>query len=121
MSDSLAERVTSLDWPALVAGLNERGFARTGQLLSAAEAASLAALFDEKRLFRRRIIMKQHGYGAGRYRYFDYPLPPQVQSLHTAFYRHLAPIAQAWAQALDLEQHYPETLTDYLTLCHRAG
>ncbi len=121
MSDDLSVRVEALDWQALATQLNARGFTRTGPLLSAQEASDLADLFDREPLFRRSIVMQRHGYGAGRYRYFDYPLPESVESLRQAFYRQLAPIAQAWAGALGLEQRYPAELADYLALCHAAG
>lgn len=121
MSKDLSARIEALNWPALAAELNARGFARTGALLSAREAAALADLFEQEQLFRRSIVMQRHGYGAGRYRYFDYPLPQPVAQLRSALYRYLAPIAQAWAAALGLEQHYPAELADYLALCHAAG
>lgn len=121
MREELATRIDSLDWPGLAAQLHARGFARTGAVLTAGEAADLAALFDREELFRRAIVMQRHGYGAGRYRYFAYPLPDAVQELRAAFYRRLAPIAQSWAEALGLEQRYPETLEAYLALCRAAG
>ncbi len=121
MREELAARIAELDWTGLAEALNQRGFARTGPLLQAEEAKDLAALFDEELLFRRSIVMQHHGYGAGRYRYFDYPLPDAVETLRAAFYRHLAPIAQGWAQALEQEQRYPAELAGYLALCHAAG
>ena len=121
MNDDLAARLEALDWPALADALHARGFACTGPVLKAEEAADLAALFDQEALFRRSIVMQRHGYGAGRYRYFDYPLPAAVEQLRQALYRRLAPIAQTWAEALGLEQRYPAALSDYLALCHAAG
>ncbi len=121
MGDELAARVAALDWTAVTEGLQQRGFARSGPLLSGAEAARLAALFDEEGLFRRSIVMQQHGYGAGRYRYFAYPLPPAVAALRSAFYRHLVPVARSWAAALEQAVDYPEDLDDYLARCHAAG
>ena len=37
-------------------------------------------------LFRKRIIMQQHAYGRGEYRYLAYPLPGIVTTLREAFY-----------------------------------
>ncbi len=121
MAESLAKRVEGLDWDGLADALNRRGFARSGPLLQAAEAEGLAALFEDEQRFRRSIVMQHHGYGAGRYRYFDYPLPPAVAALRAAFYTGLAPLARDWAEALGLAHDYPPRLEDYLARCHAAG
>ncbi|MBS1892017.1 MAG: 2OG-Fe(II) oxygenase [Actinobacteria bacterium] len=43
----------------------------------------------------------------GRYRYFDHPLPTPIGELRAAFYRHLAPVANRWAERLGEEERYP--------------
>src|SRR6185312_15815123 len=96
---SLAERVDQLAWSELRASLDDRGFAVTEPLLSAAECVELAALFDGGR-FRSTIDMARHRFGDGRYRYFDHPLPETIAALRSAFYRRLAPVANDWAELL---------------------
>ena len=73
-SPSIGDRVDALDWDALRAELDARGFAVTAPLLDDGECAELAALFDDGR-FRSTIDMARHRFGDGRYRYFDHPLP----------------------------------------------
>src|SRR5215211_1898862 len=94
-----AGRVDALDWVALRDELDETGFAITEPLLGASEREALAALFDEGR-FRSTIDMARHRFGDGRYRYFDHPLPGPIGELRAAFYRRLAPVANAWAERL---------------------
>jgi hypothetical protein len=96
----LAERVADLPWDDLRSNLDARGFAVTPPLLDAAECERLAALFDDGRRFRATIDMARHRFGAGRYRYFDHPLPESVRALRTAFYGRLAPIANHWSALL---------------------
>jgi len=80
--------------------LEERGFAITAPLLGGGECAALADLFDGG-LFRSTIDMARHRFGDGRYRYFDHPLPGEIEALRAAFYGHLASIAYERACARD--------------------
>ena len=123
MSGDLAERIDALDWAALAQALDTGGHAVLPGLLDPAACAELARLYDDEAggLFRSRVVMARHGFGSGEYRYFAYPLPPAVQSLRSALYPHLAPIANGWNLRMGLEARYPETLPAFLELCHGAG
>ena len=117
----LTARIDALDWPALVASLDERGFALTPPVLSKQECRSLAALFDGDG-FRSTIDMARHRFGDGRYRYFDHPLPGPIAELRSAFYGHLAPIANRWSGLLGgATDAFPLAHEDLLARCHAAG
>jgi hypothetical protein len=118
---SLEARVDALDWTALREQLDARGFAVSTPLLSGGECDALAALFDAGR-FRATIEMARHRFGDGRYRYFDHPLPPQIQALRGAFYARLAPIANDWSQRLGgARDAYPLAHEQRLERCRAAG
>ena len=93
------DRIDALDWEDLTTQLDERGFALTETVLGDDECAELAAQFDDGR-FRSTIDMARHRFGDGRYRYFERPLPDPIESLRTAFYAHLAPIANTWSERI---------------------
>ena len=118
--DAAADRGAAVDWPAVAASLDERGYATAPALLTTEECRELAALYDDDS-FRRRIVMQHHAYGRGEYKYFRYPLPGLVAALRRAIYPHLAPIANRWHQRLREEGKFPAALDDYLAECHRAG
>jgi uncharacterized protein len=118
---SVTGRAGQLDWPALAGQADALGYARTGPLLSRAECAGLAALYDEPDRFRSTIDMARHRFGSGHYRYFRYPLPPLVAELREAFYPRLLPIAREWAARLGRPAPWPDRLDDWLETCHRAG
>ena len=117
----LTARIDALDWTALGASLDERGFAVTEPVLADAECRDLAALFDGDG-FRSTIDMARHRFGDGRYRYFDHPLPAPIADARAAFYRHLAPVANDWAQKLrGDEPTFPLTHEELLERCRAAG
>ncbi|MDA1308966.1 MAG: 2OG-Fe(II) oxygenase [Proteobacteria bacterium] len=110
-----------LDWPAIVSEIDRDGFATAGPVLSPADCASVVGLYDQNTGFRSRVVMARHGFGAGEYKYFDYPLPDPVHRLRQEVYPRLAPLANQWAAALRLEHRYPETLDGFTRRCHDAG
>ena len=117
---SLRERVEGLPWDALRAELDARGFALTPPLLRAAECRELAGLFEDGR-FRATVDMARHRFGEGEYKYFDNPLPDAVARLRTELYPHLAQAANRWAEKLNDDERYPETLDEFLATCHAVG
>jgi uncharacterized protein len=113
--------VDALDWAALRAQLDDRGYAITPPILDETECDELAALFDNGQ-FRSTIDMARHHFGDGRYRYFDHPLPPTIATLRTDFYRHLAPVANDWAERLRGDNgSFPLTHDELLERCRNAG
>jgi uncharacterized protein len=117
----IRERVDGLPWSDLGAQVDETGHAATPQVLSETECAELAGLFDGGR-FRSTVDMARYRFGEGRYRYFDHPLPSTIEALRSSFYRHLAPIANRWAQVLRGQNGtFPLELEALLERCHAAG
>src|SRR5579872_5748423 len=118
---AIGERVSALDWPAIIASLDDRGCATTGPLLTSEECTAVAESYDSDQLFRSHIIMARHGFGRGEYKYFAYPLPQIVASLRDALYPALAEAANRWNKALGIDLTYPSTHAAYLKRCHAAG
>jgi hypothetical protein len=117
----VSERIDALDWNALAGQLDDRGFAVTEPVFDSDECEVLAALFDGDG-FRSTVDMARHRFGEGRYRYFAHPLPGAIQSAREAFYGHLAPIANRWADLLSGDNAtFPLTHEDLLARCGAAG
>jgi hypothetical protein len=117
----IESRVAALDWAALQAQLDQRGYATTGALLSPAECAGLVDDYASAELYRSHVIMARHGYGQGEYKYFAYDLPPLISGLRTALYAGLAPVANRWAAHLRQDIAYPLEHAAFLARCHEAG
>ncbi|HEY4305449.1 MAG TPA: 2OG-Fe(II) oxygenase [Gemmatimonadaceae bacterium] len=117
----IASRIRALDWPRVTRDLNERGCAVLPGVLARDECRDIAAMFDQKELFRSTVIMARHGFGRGQYRYWTYPLPQLVNDLRVELYSPLAAIANGWNESMKIETRYPETHEEYIDVCHQAG
>ncbi len=116
-----ARRVRGFDWPTLTEEINAYGCAQTPQLLGRDECTSISELYEQPGRFRSTIDMARHRFGSGQYRYFDHPFPELVAQLRAAFYPHLLPIARDWAGKLGTPGPWPDTLAEWLEMCHTAG
>jgi len=114
-------RVEALDWQSIAKNLDEQGSAMLSGILSPEECWALADLYLDDRLFRSRVVMSQHGFGRGEYKYFSYPLPEIIQGLRTTLYRRLAPVANRWNLAMGINVRYPDEHADFVQRCHDAG
>jgi len=121
MIDALAARIAAIDWQAVAADLDARGWARLERLLDPAACDAAAALYDRGEGFRSHVVMARHGYGRGEYRYFAYPLPPLVAALREGLYPGLAPIANRWQLRMGTEARFPASHADFLARCHADG
>lgn len=119
--DKYERRVAGADWDAVAASVDDLGCALLPPLLTPAEAVRIAEMYDDVQRFRATIDMARHRFGAGQYRYFDRPFPEAVEALRQALYPRLLPIARDWYSRLGREAEWPDTLDEWLDVCHRAG
>lgn len=117
----IAVHVAGLDWQAVADELTAHGYAVVPCLLTAPECAAVAAQYAQPQLFRSRVVMAQHGFGAGEYQYFRYPLPSVIAALRQSLYAPLAAIANRWHEVLDIAVRFPPDHADFLARCHAAG
>lgn len=109
------------DWTAIGARLDDVGGALLPRLVDDEQAAELRALYDRDGLFRSTIDMNRHRFGSGEYRYFDRPQPAVIDELKQALYPHLLPIARDWWTKLRRDPPWPDSLDEWLAMCHDAG
>lgn len=117
----IAHKIAAINWQQLYENLDVDGFATIPNLLGVDECRALAQLYASEELFRSRIVMERHGYGRGEYKYFAYPLPPLIESLRTAVYPHLVPIANRWMEETKSTVRFPDTHAEFIKRCHEAG
>lgn len=114
-------RVDAAPWASIASQIDELGCAPIPQLLTSAEAHRLIDLYENGDAFRSTVDMGRHRFGEGEYRYLAWPLPDPVEELRQALYRKLLPIARDWHSRLGRPEPWPETLDDWLDMCHAAG
>ncbi|MEU1881503.1 2OG-Fe(II) oxygenase [Streptosporangium sp. NPDC020072] len=119
--DPWRERVDAADWAAVTAEIDEYGGALLPRLLTPEETAGFCAMFDRDELFRSTIDMGRYRFGEGRYRYFAAPYPEPIERLKQALYPRLLPIARDWWAKLGRPAPWPDTLDEWLAMCHEAG
>ncbi|MGF6998756.1 2OG-Fe(II) oxygenase [Paraburkholderia sp. GAS32] len=121
VTGSLTQRVDAIDWFDVEEELNGYGCAMLRNLLSAQECDALTALYPRDDLYRSRVVMARHGFGRGEYKYFAYPLPQLVAKLRAELYPRLAPVANRWNEAMNIDVRYPVAHGEFIERCHAAG
>ena len=120
-TDSWTSRVDSGDWSAITAELDEFGGALLPRLLTDAETSQIRGLYEDDGCFRSTVNLGRHRFGEGEYRYFKTPYPEPVERLRHALYPRLLPIARQWWARLGRPAPWPDSLEEWLAMCHDAG
>ena len=110
-----------IDWSAVGASLDARGFAILPGVLAADQCRTVAGMYAEDERFRSHIHMARHGFGKGEYKYFSYPLPQPIARLRPTLYPPLAEIANRWNAAMGIDVQFPAEHEAFLKRCHAAG
>jgi uncharacterized protein len=121
LDSSIGARISHTNWDVARADLEEYGCGSTGQLLTPDEASDIAGLYDDESRFRSTVNMARHRFGEGEYRYFAEPFPQAVTELKQALYPRLLPIARDWWPRLGRPAPWPDSLDEWLEMCHAAG
>jgi hypothetical protein len=113
--------MNTIDWARTASDLDARGHSVLEGLVTSAECAALAALYDDDAAFRSRVVMQRHNFGRGEYKYFSYPLPTLIERLRTTLYAPLASIANRWNEVLGSGVRFPDEHGAFIARCHAAG
>jgi uncharacterized protein len=120
-TDPWRDRVDAADWATVTAEIDEYGGALLPQLLTPTEAEQIREMYGHDELFRSTINMGRHRFGEGQYKYFAAPYPEAIERLKQALYPRLLPIARDWWTKLGRPAPWPDTLDEWLAMCHDAG
>jgi len=112
--------IDRLDWSGIARQLDSEGYAELPGLLGTDAARSLARQ-AETSVAALRVPLASGDLGRGELVYFGASLPAPLQVWRTAFYRHLAVIANRWNEVLGVSGRYPAELDGFLQRNRQAG
>jgi hypothetical protein len=113
----LEESIKKIDWNMVTEAMHTKGYTLISNLLNKDNCEQLISDYQNDALYRKTITMERYRFGLGEYKYFQYPLPPLIQTIREQVYPNLIPIANTWMQALKIDRQFPPTLTALHELC----
>jgi hypothetical protein len=118
---TIKERMETFDWTGVSNALDHTGYAILHEVLSSKECDELLKRYQDAALYRKTIVMERYRFGLGEYKYFNYPLPDIIQSIRESVYPKLAPVANNWMKALNIEREYPDSFESMQQLSRAHG
>ena len=113
------QNIHQMNWPTIYNSLDEKGFSLLPNVLSPDECRHLSGMYEDQYLYRSTINMQRYRFGKGEYKYFNYPLPPVVQSLRELLYSPLSLLANEWMTKLDTKIVFPTDHSELVEHCKR--
>lgn len=110
--------IDQIDWNQVANEMHEKGFSIIPTFLTGKQCNELVQGYDNSTAYRKTVVMERFRFGLGEYKYFNYPLPNLIQQIRTSIYPHLAPVANAWFNALNKGNPFPTTHQELLQQCH---
>jgi hypothetical protein len=117
----IIQKIAQANWQNITESMNQNGYAILPNLLTDKECEHLKADYNNEIAYRKTVVMERHGYGSGEYKYFNYPLPPVIQTIRSHIYTHLSPIANSWFKSLKIDKEFPLEHEALLQQCHEMG
>lgn len=114
----LIQKINNTDWQQITQEMHQNGYAIIPQFLSDHQCNMIISDYNKAEIYRKTVVMARHRFGLGEYKYFNYPLPELIQTLRTHLFPHLAPIANSWFKALNINTHFPLEHAEFLQQCH---
>lgn len=107
MMQNIKERLEEKDWKSVCTELHNKGYVVVKNVLGEEECRQLIANYNAADTYRKTIVMERYRFGAGEYKYFQYPLPRLITDIRETVYARIAPVANAWMKELNIDQQFP--------------
>lgn len=111
---------SNINWNTVTQDMHEKDYALATRVLPPEYCDEFIVNYDNFN-YRKIVVMERHRFGLGEYKYFDYPLPDFVQAAREEIYPKLAPIANTWAEQLNMDVKFPVTLAEMQEHCRENG
>ncbi|WP_344975953.1 2OG-Fe(II) oxygenase [Compostibacter hankyongensis] len=117
----IKQKLQKTDWQSITEIMHTNGYAIIPNLLSDKQCEMLITGYNNPNAYRKTVVMERYRFGLGEYKYFNYPLPDIIQQIRTNIYPHLAPIANTWFRALNVDKQFPLEHGELLRQCRQNG
>lgn len=119
--NNIIKRLQAKDWQTAAESLTDKGYAVVREVLTPEECKELITAYQSDNSYRKTISMERYRFGMGEYKYFQYPLPQLITDIRETVYPYIAPVANQWMKALNIDKHFPATHQELKALCHEHG
>lgn len=110
----------NIDWQQVTHDMHEKGYALVPRVMPSEQCDEFIKNYYNSN-YRKTVVMERHRFGSGEYKYFDNPLPDLIQTVREEVYPHLAPIANTWAEGLNMDVSFPSKFTGLQKRCRENG
>lgn len=114
----MSKVIDQTDWNLVTDEMHDKGFVIIPEFLTGKQCNELIQGYESPNTYRKTVAMERYRFGLGEYKYFNYPLPNLIQQIRTNIYPHLAPIANTWFKALNIDKQFPLQHAELLQQCH---
>ncbi len=121
VKEDIIPKIAATDWQKVQSELLEKGAVLIPGFLDEITCTHLTENYEEPRLYRKKVIMEQHRFGYGEYKYFNDPLPELIGQLRASVYERLVPVANQWMQRLETGLSFPARFEDFRQQCRDHG
>ncbi|MBC7950096.1 MAG: 2OG-Fe(II) oxygenase [Chitinophagaceae bacterium] len=118
---NITSKIASVNWQNITEEMHHKGYAIIQNLLTDDQCQELIDGYNDTTVYRKTVIMERYRFGLGEYKYFNYPLPNLIENIRTDIYPKLAPIANLWFKALNIDKIFPVTHQELLQQCHEIN
>lgn len=118
---NIKERLETKEWKPVLEGLHNDGFVVVKNVLQKKECDDLIKAYDNNDRYRKTISMERYRFGAGEYKYFQYPLPDLITDIRETVYSKIVTVANTWMSELHIDKRFPLTHSGMKKLCHEHG
>ena len=122
MTNDTNERVASRNWTHIANELDIQGGVVLREMLTPRACDELIARYDaDTAAFAETLSLASADLGQGERKCFAPPLPEGLAALRASLYARLAPIANRWHEALDVDVSYPDRFDAFIAQCGQPG
>lgn len=115
------ERLEAREWQPISENLHHNGFAIVKNVLHKKECDELIKAYHDNDAYRKTISMERYRFGAGEYKYFQYPLPELITDIRETVYSKIVTVANEWMAELNMDKRFPLKHQEMKKLCHEHG